>query len=188
MFISLLAPKGHGCQPTWLAQQPKCVAVKPERVDSKAPSSLAFGSPRETQELIPLFAGLRQLATLNPYSHASLGYAAMGFKTLDSKKQNISFRTIWFLFRVSNPSEGSRRPRNARMSFLGGTPSLDKQRKGTKSVSFKKYCRDQSHKIDSMNKKFSFGSKLLKPLTLIGGVTILLLYCYQNSICCGEFL
>jgi len=37
---------------------------------------------RGRQELIPLFAGLRQLATLNPYSHPSLGCAATGFKIL----------------------------------------------------------------------------------------------------------
>jgi hypothetical protein len=58
------------------------------RLSSRTPRT------RGRQELIPLFAGLRQLATLNPYPHASLGCAATGFKTFDSKKQNISFIKI----------------------------------------------------------------------------------------------
>jgi hypothetical protein len=75
LFFSLLAPK--------------------QRTKEKAPRSLAFGSPREEherggrQELIPLLAGLRQLAALIPRPQPSLGYAATGFKTKTSKPVNL---------------------------------------------------------------------------------------------------
>ena len=37
LFISLCGTKGYSCQPVWLAQQPKSIAVKTERLDSKPP-------------------------------------------------------------------------------------------------------------------------------------------------------
>jgi len=62
--------------------------------------SLRNARTRGCQELIPLFAGLRQLATLNPYSHASLGYAATGFKIQNRNKINLNnvFKSFRLLF------------------------------------------------------------------------------------------
>jgi len=42
---------------------------------------------RGRQELIPLLAGLKQLAALIPRSQPSLGCAATGFKTLGTKQR-----------------------------------------------------------------------------------------------------
>jgi len=41
------------------------------------------------QELIPLLAGIRQLAALIPRPQPSLGYAATGFKTFKIKKMYL---------------------------------------------------------------------------------------------------
>jgi len=64
-----------------LAQQSKSVAVEPERLDSKAPSSLAFGSPREA---LYRGGGKNSLRSNNsrlyPLFSSSLGYAATGLK------------------------------------------------------------------------------------------------------------
>jgi hypothetical protein len=66
LFISLLAPK--------------------KRTKEKAPSSLAFGSPRET---LYRGGGKNSLRSNNsrliPLSSASLGCAATGFKNLKAK-------------------------------------------------------------------------------------------------------
>ena len=117
MFISLFAPN--------------------KRTKEKAPSSLAYGSPRETQE----HGGVknssrfsRDLDSLPSLIRILTLRSATLQRVLKPKiKKTFYFRAFEFVFRVF-PSERSRRPRNARMSFLGGTHFLDKQRKGTKNI------------------------------------------------------
>jgi len=49
---------------------------------------------RGRQELIPLFAGLKQLAALFPRPHTSLGYAATGLKAYKQKPKLKELKAV----------------------------------------------------------------------------------------------